>query len=123
MLLFDSNITIYLSNKTLTISEIARRDDVLFVSLVTYMEVAGYRFGSDAEERFVAALFHTLQQLPVTQRIAERVVGYRKLRKIKLPDAIILATAREYDCQLVARNLSDFIGLDNEVTIINPFNK
>ena len=121
--MLDSNIAIYLSNKTLIIADFAQPGDTLLVSLVTYMEVVGYRFNNAAEEQFTTALFRKLQQLPVTQPVAERVVSYRKQRKIKLPDAIILATAREYGCALVTRNVSDFIGLDAEVDIINPFEK
>lgn len=68
-------------------------------------------------------LFESLERLAVTQAVADKVVMYRKLRKIKLPDAIILATAREYDCQLITGNVDDFAGLDDSVAIINPFDK
>ncbi len=85
------------------------------------MEVVGYNFVNQAEEAFVNALFNVLQSLPATQPVANRVIAYRKLRKIKLPDAIILATAREYGYQLVTRNVNDFAELDSDVTIINPF--
>ena len=122
-LLLDSNIAIYLSKKTLSITDVAQPGDTVYVSLVTYMEVVGYTFSDDAEERFTADLFNTLQRLPVTQSVANRVVIYRKLRKIKLPDAIILATAREYGCKLITRNVGDFIDLDKDVEIVNPFDR
>ena len=96
---------------------------MLHVSLVTYMEVVGYKFTDVIEESFTNTLFNSLQRLPVTQAIANRVITYRKFRRIKLPDAIILATAREYNCQLVTRNVSDFADLDELVTVINPFDK
>lgn len=122
-LLLDSNIAIYLSKQTLSVRDFAESGDTLFVSLVTYMEVTGYTFTDQEEELFINTLFITLQRLPVTQTIADRVVAYRKRRKVKLPDAIILATAYEYDCSLVTRNVDDFAGLDEKVTIINPFDK
>ena len=122
-LLLDSNIAIYLSKKTLSINEIAEPGDMLYVSLVTYMEVVGFRFTEALEEQFTNALFDMLQRLPVTQAVADRVIEYRKLRKIKLPDAIILATAREYGCRLITRNVSDFADLDASVQIINPFDR
>ena len=120
-LLLDSNIVIYLSKRILIASDLAQPGDVLYVSLVTYMEVVGYKFTDAAEESFTNALFDSLQHLPVTQAVADRVVAYRKLRKIKLPDAIILATAREYDCRLITRNINDFLELDDEVIVTNPF--
>ena len=122
-LLLDSNIAIYLSKKSLTVSDFAKSNDVLLVSLVTYMEVVGYKFTNETEEEFTNALFGLLEQLPITQAIAEQVVVYRKIRKIKLPDAIILATAYEHGCQLVTRNVSDFMGLEKGVVIVNPFEK
>ena len=85
------------------------------------MEVVGYKFTDTTEELFIKTLFHSLERLPVTQTIADRVIAYRKLRRIKLPDAIIMATAQEYGCQLVTRNVDDFLELDNEVIVINPF--
>lgn len=84
-LLLDSNIAIYLSKRNLSINDFAESGDTLFASLVTYMEVVGYKFTDQAEESFTNALFSSLQRLPVTQAVADRVVAYRKLRKIKLP--------------------------------------
>ncbi|MEZ0609211.1 type II toxin-antitoxin system VapC family toxin [Fibrella sp. WM1] len=122
-LLLDSNIVIYLSKKSLLVSDFSFPNDELLVSLITYMEVVGYPFVDANEEAFTKSLFSLLAPLPITQAIAERVVGYRKIRKIKLPDAIILATAREHGCQLITRNVSDFAGLDDQVSILNPFDK
>ncbi len=122
-LLLDSNIAIYLSKRTLSVQDFAQTGDVLYISLITYMEVVGYKFTDQEERSFTDALFDSLVRLPVTQAIADRVVLYRQNRKIKLPDAIILATAREYGCQLVTRNVGDFVSLDEGVTIVNPFEK
>ena len=120
-LLIDSNIAIYLSKRILSLNDIAKPGDILFVSLVSYMEVLGYKFVDKAEESFVKALFNSLQLLPVSQHVAERVISYRQIRKIKLPDAIILASAYEFGCTLITRNVDDFADLDIGVTIINPF--
>lgn len=87
------------------------------------MEVVGYKFTDIVEERFTRTLFDSLERLPITQEVADQVIAYRKNRKIKLPDAVILATARVYNCQLVTRNVSDFTDLDSSVSIINPFEK
>lgn len=122
-LLLDSNIAIYLSKKSLLVSDFSRPYDELLVSLITYMEVVGYPFIDANEEAFTRSLFSLLAPLPITQAIADRVVVYRKIRKVKLPDAIILATAREHGCVLVTRNVSDFADLDDHVIILNPFDR
>ena len=53
--------------------------------------------------------------------IAENVILIRQRKKIKLPDAIILATAKFLNCPLMTRNVEDFQGILTEVNIVNPF--
>lgn len=109
-------------NQLLTLDVFADEDKVN-ISIITYMEVLGYRFDIAEEEAYLLHLFNSLPILPVTDTIASLVISYRKQRKIKLPDAILLATARENNCKLVTRNIDDFINLDAQVEIINPFKK
>jgi hypothetical protein len=49
----------------------------------------------------------------------QRVINIRQQKRIKLPDAIIAATAMEYSSVLVTRNTKDFNSLDLEA--FNPF--
>lgn len=46
--------------------------------------------------------------LPIEGRVAAEAVKLRQARHIKLPDAIILATARVNQCLLITRNTKDF---------------
>ena len=52
--------------------------------------------------------------------IADLTVSYRKMKKIKIPDAIILATARKLNAKLLTSNIIDFTNIDEQVTIIEP---
>ena len=45
---------------------------------------------------------------PLTPEVAEEAVRLRKEHHLKLPDAIIYATARAHGCLLVTRNTKDF---------------
>ncbi len=45
---------------------------------------------------------------------------YSKIKKIKLPDAIIAATALHYDLTLLSRNEKDFNWVDG-LTLENPW--
>lgn len=47
-------------------------------------------------------------------------MGYRKIRKVKLPDAITLATARRLNAELITVNEQDFRGLDPLVRVVVP---
>lgn len=40
--------------------------------------------------------------------VAETAIVVRRTRHLRLPDAIILATAQVYDAELVTRNTKDF---------------
>ncbi len=51
--------------------------------------------------------------------IAEQVILYnkQKRKKIKLPDAIILATAKNLGAQLLSEDWDDFLGIDDKVIV------
>jgi predicted nucleic acid-binding protein len=76
------------------------------ISIVTWMEVmAGVMEANENETR---EFLHNFQPLPLTQEIAERAVAIRRASKIKLPDAIIQATAEVERRVLITRNTRDF---------------
>jgi predicted nucleic acid-binding protein len=116
--LFDSNVIIYLSRNEIPLSFVDQFD-ALFISVITYMEILGYPFSNPKEEGFIKELLSVFQTIFVDQRIADITVDIRKNKRIKLPDAIISATAIAGSLQLVTRNVDDFSNI--EVRITNPF--
>jgi len=52
--------------------------------------------------------------------IVERAIEVRRLYKIKLPDAIIAATALVYNLTLVTRNTVDFKNISG-LALVNPW--
>ena len=116
--LLDSNILIYLSKNELPFS-ILDQFAALFISVISYMEVLGYRFSNSKEENFVKELVSMFNIRFIDQEIAENVIDIRKQYRIKLPDAIIAATANTDDLCLITRNIEDFKNID--IRILNPF--
>ena len=57
------------------------------------MEVLGYDFDSEKEEVFIRSFLNCLEIIYIDEMIVEIVIGLRKKYKIKLPDAIICASA------------------------------
>jgi predicted nucleic acid-binding protein len=104
--LFDTNILIdHLSGIDLAGAELRRYQDRA-ISIVTWMEVMA---GSNSEdESRIRPFLNAFRCLPITPDVAERAFLVRKLRKLKLPDAIILATAESADRLLITRNTRDF---------------
>lgn len=119
-LLLDSNIVIYLAKKQLLPEAFLRADDVLFISDITFMETLGYAFADATEMQETQNLVSILIRTPIGEAIVQKVIVLRQNQRIKLPDAIIAATALVNDCILVTRNISDFSGLPG-LGVLNPF--
>lgn len=104
--LFDTNILIdYLSSRREARIELDRHADRA-ISIITWMEImAGSTANDEAQLRSFLLNFYPL---PLTPEVAERAVVIRKKRKIKLPDAIIQATAEVNGRVLLTRNTRDF---------------
>lgn len=64
------------------------------------MEILSYNFTSKEEEQFIKQLLSLFHIIDITREIAEEVIALKKSRKIKLPDAIIVATAMVHNCTL-----------------------
>jgi len=104
--LFDTNILIdYLNGIEQAKTELDRYSDKA-ISLVTWMEVM---VGTTPEtEEIVRGFLAGFANLPVDERVATGAVTLRKQHKIKLPDAIVWASAQVNSRLLVTRNTRDF---------------
>ncbi len=106
--LFDSNILIrFLNEKQRSVlDELFARDERLVISRVTWIEVLVGRRGED--ERMVRLFLNGFTVEEITSEVAERAVLLRQTMRLKLPDAIIYATALETGRTLVTMNSRDF---------------
>lgn len=119
-LLFDSNIIIYISKGTLGLKSFTRENDLPFLSVITYMEIMSYSFQSRKEKTFIENFSADSNLIHLESNIIERGIELRKKFKIKLPDAIIAATALVNNFKLVTRNTDDFKNIPN-LKLLNPF--
>jgi len=77
------------------------------VSIISWMELmVGAR--TAAEEEIRRAFLRHFQILPLTSQVAAETVVLRRKYRVKLPDAIIWATAIVENCLLVSRNRKHF---------------
>lgn len=104
--LLDTNILVdYLNAVPQARTELQRYQDKT-ISIVTWMEVmVGAGPGLEQATRSFLGGFKVF---PVDERIAERAVDLRRDHRIKLPDAVIWATAQVHALLLVTRNVKDF---------------
>ena len=105
--LFDTNLLIdYLKGIEEAREEIERYS-VRLISTVTWMEVL--MGGRNEEEIDVIEMFlRDFRTVDITRRVAREAIEVRKVRHIRLPDAIIWASARVESAILVTRNSKDF---------------
>lgn len=88
------------------------------ISLITWVEVV-VGAASDEEDAVIRAFLSAFEVLPVDTQVAEHAVALRRTRRIKLPDALILATARVAGRTLATRNTRDFSA--DETGIVVPY--
>ncbi len=119
-LLLDTNIIIYFSKGSINFEQLINKYDTFYTSVISYMEVYGYNFKEKKEKEFIDELFNNLEIVEINKLIADSVIVYmkRKDKKIKIPDAVILATAKYLNADLVTDDWDDFVGFDDDVKII-----
>lgn len=94
-------------------------DDNLTISIVSKIEVLGFS-GEEDELKSLADFIALASIVFVDDAIADKTIELRKAYRIKLPDAIIAATALVYGLVLVTRNTDDFKNIDG-LTCIDPY--
>ena len=92
----------------------------LFISIITYIEIFGYQFTNDDEKLLIKNIIENIPIINVDLKIAEIAIEYRRKRKTKLPDALILATVKSTNSILITRNDNDFVNVDNSIIIVQP---
>jgi predicted nucleic acid-binding protein len=103
--LFDTNILIdYLNGNSQAKTELARYVDPA-ISVITWMEVM---VGTSPETKAgTEAFLAGFMLMPLDKMVAERSVIIRQTKRVKLPDAIVWATAQINNCILITRNTKD----------------
>ena len=104
--LFDTNVLIdYLNGVEAAKAELARYDRPA-ISVISWIEVlAGTKPDVEAQTRKFLAVF---ERIELSEAIADQAVALRRSARMRVPDAIILATARVENLVLVTRNTKDF---------------
>jgi predicted nucleic acid-binding protein len=117
MLLLDTNILIdVLRGETASLDWLDQQQRAA-ISEITWIEVlVGCRVGESAE---VETWLESFQRLPLDHGIAREAVRLRQRHGLKVPDAIILATATVHGLTLATRNVRDFpLTLEN---VLHPY--
>ena len=118
--LLYSNAIIDASKGIVDSDELTNRYNNIYTSIICYIEVLGYEFEDEEEKEIILEILQNIPVVNLNMEIANKAIEYRKKKKIRLPDAMILATAKYLNADLVTRNTSDFKNIDDGVIIVEP---
>lgn len=103
---FDTNIVIDALNGDSKADTEYRRYAHVLISHITWMEVL---VGAPEDDSILREFLNTQFEIaPIDEAVAETAVKMRRSFRIRLPDAIIWATAKVNGAPLVTRNTKDF---------------
>lgn len=104
--LLDTNILIDYLNGIDDARKEIRRYETPLISPVTWIEVM---IGATSpEERGIRIFLNRFSLVPVDSVVSEKAAAVRRDYRIRLPDAIIWASAQVAEALLVSRNTRDF---------------
>lgn len=104
--LFDTNILIDYLNGEIRAKDIINKYNKRLISPITWMEVL---VGVDpVDAHIVESFLSGFTLVSIDKSVSKEAVVIRKTYSVKLPDAIIWASARTMDALLITRNTKDF---------------
>lgn len=120
MFLIDSNILIYGINPEYSFLEQWIGSEKTSISVISQIEILGYTKINEFDKARFGQLIGTIQVIGLTDEVVKETIKLRQRNRIKLGDAIIAATAIEYQAPLITRNKKDFDRIAN-LEVIDPF--
>lgn len=124
--LWDTNISIYYLQQQFPINaekfmDNLVKDELPAISAITEIELLCWKAAASKDLEVLQNFINDSFIIELEQAIKIKTAEIRKTHRLKLPDAIIAATAFIYDLTLLSRNLSDFKNIEG-LKIINPWN-
>lgn len=125
--LWDTNTAIYYLQQQFPPDAEKFMDDLVkdeqpVISAITEIELLCWKTTTKKDLDVLHNFINDALVIELEQPIKLKTADIRKAHRIKLPDAIIAATAVVADLTLLSRNISDFNNI-NELKIINPWDK
>lgn len=104
---FDTNIVIDLLSAFPPALAEARNYTEVVISRITWVEVLVGAPDAPTQQRWESFLAR-FRLVEMDEAVCREAIGLRKHQRLKLPDALIFASARHHGCPFVTRNTRDF---------------
>jgi len=92
-------------------------NNTTFISVITRMELLSWKSLNPKDEEVIKEFISDSTVFSLEESIINRTILLRKAFAIKLPDAIIAATALVHDMQLITHNLKDFTNIPDLIVL------
>lgn len=107
--LLDTNFILGMLKSTPAVTEVLNTNSLLAsqcaYSAVTRMELLGFPGITPDEETVIRSALEKFTYLPIDSAVEDMAIQLRRSRRVKLPDALIAATALCHDLQLLSMDL------------------
>ncbi len=111
--IFDTNVIIdYIqgnfSNEEATFVENLLFENIPNISVITEIEILCWKHAREEDIEQYKKFIAKFNVIGLDNNVKLKTIDIRKNNKIKLPDAVIAASALVYDLELITRNAKDF---------------
>ncbi len=89
------------------------------ISVINKIELLGFETSPETHQNLINLIKMGIV-LSLTDAIVDETIALKKIKKIKLPDAIIAATALVHELKIVSRNKADFKNITG-LTCLDPY--
>jgi predicted nucleic acid-binding protein len=100
--LLDTNILLYVAGKRIETTSLPQGE--FYVSFVTELEILSYPSLTPQEEIRLRKLLTEMPVIDATREIKDSAIALRKQYRLKLPDALIAATAQTLKATLITND-------------------
>jgi predicted nucleic acid-binding protein len=123
--IWDTNTAIYYLQQQYPPSAEKFMDDLVaearpVISAITEIELLCWKTATEKDIKVLHSFIDDAMVIELERPIKLKTADIRKTNRIKLPDAIIAATALVYGLTLVTRNTSDFKNIEG-LELVNPW--
>lgn len=119
--LIDTNSVIdYLDNKLPTKANEIFEGTTSKISVITRIELLSWSGATKAQTNILLNFIDESELYHLEESVILKTIEIRKKYKVKLPDAIIAATAIVNNFSIITRNTNDFDKIE-QLEIINPY--
>lgn len=120
--LIDTNAIIdYLENKLPEKASNKIDDGPVIMSVISRIELSAWPRATERQLKVLENFISASEVLLLSEDVIVKTIAIRRSSGIKLPDAIIAATALVHNLTLLTRNTSDFKKIDG-LTYADPYN-